>query len=199
MHRLPQSRRYPLSHRPPLPRRGHPPGGLPVITLPRTLADLIRSDLSPERGAQAVRQALERGMIDESGLLATAHLRHNARRFFPASHALTVYPLPRSASRSGTCRFAAAGHPWWCRNSPLAPPSRYGPGPDRRGRPGTGGNLQAALEPAAGRVSCAAYAQRFLQVYQKVFPKETHRSVGRETGIWSGGGITLCANGWLAL
>ncbi len=47
--------------------------GLPVTTLPRTIADLIRSGLSPEWVAQAVCQALERGTTDEAGLQAAAH------------------------------------------------------------------------------------------------------------------------------
>jgi len=42
--------------------------GLPVTTVPRTLVDLIRSGVAEEWIHQAVRQALERGLVSETTL-----------------------------------------------------------------------------------------------------------------------------------
>jgi len=49
--------------------------GLPVTTLPRTLVDLIRSGVDVEWIRQAVRQALERGLVSETTLQKEAHRR----------------------------------------------------------------------------------------------------------------------------
>lgn len=47
--------------------------GLPVTTLPRTLRDLLRTGVSEQMVEQAVRQALERGLVDASTLQKEAH------------------------------------------------------------------------------------------------------------------------------
>jgi predicted transcriptional regulator of viral defense system len=52
--------------------------GLPVTTLPRTLVDLIRSGIDAEWIHQAVRQALERGLVSETTLQEEAN-RHSGR------------------------------------------------------------------------------------------------------------------------
>ena len=49
--------------------------GLPVTTLPRTLADLIRSGVSEEWIRQAVQQALAGGLVQAEDLLADAQRR----------------------------------------------------------------------------------------------------------------------------
>lgn len=57
--------------------------GLPVTTLPRTLADLIRSGVAEEHVRQAVQQALERGLTSRAALEEEAHRRGGkiARQF----------------------------------------------------------------------------------------------------------------------
>jgi predicted transcriptional regulator of viral defense system len=49
--------------------------GLPVTTLPRTIVDLIRSGVAEEWVHQAVRQALERGLVSEAALQEEASRR----------------------------------------------------------------------------------------------------------------------------
>mgnify|MGYP000481936155 CR=1 FL=1 len=49
--------------------------GLPVTALPRTLVDLIRSGVDEEWIRQAVRQALERGLVSEATLQDQARRR----------------------------------------------------------------------------------------------------------------------------
>ncbi|NLG96414.1 MAG: hypothetical protein GX491_03540 [Chloroflexi bacterium] len=49
--------------------------GLPVTTLPRTMTDLIRSDLAEEWIVQAVQQALARGMVSGAALEEEARRR----------------------------------------------------------------------------------------------------------------------------
>jgi len=49
--------------------------GLPVTALSRTLVDLIRSGIDEEWIRQAVRQALERGLVSETTLQEEAHCR----------------------------------------------------------------------------------------------------------------------------
>ncbi len=49
--------------------------GLPVTTLPRTLADLIRDGVSEEIIRQAIAEALTRGMITRKALLEDAQRR----------------------------------------------------------------------------------------------------------------------------
>lgn len=49
--------------------------GLPVTTLPRTLIDLVRSGTPTEWIEQAVRQALERGLISRNGLYQMVEAR----------------------------------------------------------------------------------------------------------------------------
>jgi predicted transcriptional regulator of viral defense system len=52
--------------------------GLPVTTIPRTIADLILSGLGSELVTQAIHEALERGLISEETLREYA-LRHGGR------------------------------------------------------------------------------------------------------------------------
>jgi len=49
--------------------------GLAVTTLPRTIVDLIRSGVAEEWVYQAVRQALERGLVSEAALQEEARRR----------------------------------------------------------------------------------------------------------------------------
>ncbi len=49
--------------------------GLPVTTLPRTIGDLIRSGVADEWIRQAIRQALERGLVTEAALEQEARRR----------------------------------------------------------------------------------------------------------------------------
>ncbi len=49
--------------------------GLPVTTLPRTIADLARSGLPEEWVRQAIHQALQRGMLSETALEEEARRR----------------------------------------------------------------------------------------------------------------------------
>lgn len=60
--------------------------GLPVTTLPRTLSDLIRSGVADEWIAQAVQQALERGLVTPAMLEEEARRRSKwvARRLHAA-------------------------------------------------------------------------------------------------------------------
>lgn len=49
--------------------------GLPVTTVARTIADVIRAGMSSEHVEQAIAEALERGMVSESDLEAEAMTR----------------------------------------------------------------------------------------------------------------------------
>lgn len=49
--------------------------GLPVTTVPRTIADVASSGLAEEQISQAVRQAIERGLVSESALVLYANTR----------------------------------------------------------------------------------------------------------------------------
>ncbi len=52
--------------------------GLPVTAVARTIADVIRSGLSSEHAAQAITEALDRGMVTEADLRAQAQ-KHRGR------------------------------------------------------------------------------------------------------------------------
>jgi len=49
--------------------------GLPITTVPRTLADIIASGVAQEQVEQAVREALQRGLTTRESLLTQAARR----------------------------------------------------------------------------------------------------------------------------
>jgi hypothetical protein len=49
--------------------------GLPVTSVPRTIADAARTGLSEDHVARAIRDALERGLTTKQALLAEAKRR----------------------------------------------------------------------------------------------------------------------------
>jgi hypothetical protein len=49
--------------------------GLPVTSVPRTVADVARAGLSEDHVARAIREALQRGLTTKEALLAEAKRR----------------------------------------------------------------------------------------------------------------------------
>ncbi len=63
--------------------------GLPVTTVPRTIADLARAGLTEDHVARAIRDALERGLTTRQALLAEAR-----RRAGRAARLIKSYSIP---------------------------------------------------------------------------------------------------------
>src|ERR1700732_3601130 len=97
------------------------PEGLPVTSVPRTIADVARAGLSEDHVARAIGEALQRGLTTKEVLLAEAKRRGGraelliraysdaSRLFLPNHTALSVRPLLSSPKKTDWLLHGSSG------------------------------------------------------------------------------------------